>query len=134
MATPGTKSTARSRAARSNCGVAPGLSTRLAPAARAWSSSAGLVTVPAATRSPGTRALTARILSSAAALRRVISIARIPPRCSAPASWTVDSTSTAVTTGNTRQSWRMDDNTLAALRYKWVEGAVAYRMPRIIDS
>ena len=60
---------------------------------------------------PGTCAFTARMLSRAAALRRVISMAAMPPRCSACARRTVPSTLAAVTTGSTLHFLRMFSNT-----------------------
>ena len=101
VATPGMKSAPDAAAACSRSGVAPGLITRPAPAASTLSSCARSVIVPAATSIPGTDSRTARILSRAASVRRVISMARMPPRCSARASCTVLSTSVAVTTGST---------------------------------
>ena len=72
-----------------------------APASVTAAASSGVSTVPAPTTIPGTSAATARIASTPAAVRRVISMTPMPPRRSAVASGTAVATSSTTTTGMT---------------------------------
>src|SRR6516162_7569241 len=68
----------------------PGLMAKAAPILAAWSRSLGVNTVPTPTTAPGTSAMMARAASTAASVRRVISITGKPPATSARASRAAD--------------------------------------------
>ena len=86
--------------------VRPGLTTKRAPAATAWSNWRGFSTVPAPTVAPAT-SLIARMASSATGVRSVTSSAGRPPATSASANGRAVARSSTTMTGITGASAMM---------------------------
>ncbi len=94
-------------AASRSAGVMPGETMNLAPASSAASTSAEVRAVPTPGMASGTSRAIAWIASSAAPVRSVISIARMPPATSAFASGTAWAASSITTTGITGPARRI---------------------------
>src|SRR5450759_2452755 len=108
---PGNASTPSSWQRSTTVRDRPGETTKLAPAATAWSTCAGVTTVPAPTRmSP--RAAIARMESAAAAVRKVTSATGSPPATRAPARALASPASSSTTTGTRRAALSADKTSM----------------------
>ncbi|MEJ0065689.1 MAG: hypothetical protein WDM85_09805 [Caulobacteraceae bacterium] len=107
VAIPGRNGRPDRVAASDRAGVRPGETMNFAPAFIAASTSAAVTAVPTPGMASGTSRSMARIASSAAPVRRVISIARMPPATNAFASGTACAASSITTTGITGPAARI---------------------------
>ncbi|MNZ53852.1 hypothetical protein D3C78_717400 [compost metagenome] len=127
VAAPGSSGTLEPRAASSTLLLMPGLTMKVEPASAAASKSRALRMVPAPTCAPSTSAATARMASSAAGVRMVISIAFRPPATKARAKCTAEAASSTISTGTTGWSLRME----SSFSESWAKMSLLARLKRL---